>query len=125
MGEATNSDFVPLCLGTPENARVTQHFRPLLDPREGIFFLPFVYATVSFKQCSACILQLLVAGACFVDCIFLRPFGLPMVEHIRLLLYSHHTTALVAYNGGTIIGHGPVMTLFLEPHFVSRAHDIP
>ena len=28
----------------------------------------------------ACILQLLVAGACFVGYIFLRPFGVPMVE---------------------------------------------
>ena len=25
-------DFVPLCLGTPENAGVTQHLRPLLGP---------------------------------------------------------------------------------------------
>ena len=32
MGEATNSYFVLLCLGTPGNARVTYHFRPLLGP---------------------------------------------------------------------------------------------
>ena len=69
-----------------------------------------------------CILQLLVAGACFVGCIFLRPFGVPMVERIRLLLYWPHTIALVAYNGGTSVGGlGPVRTLFLEPDFVSKA----
>ena len=59
-------------------------------------------------------LQLLVADACFVGCIFFRPFGVPMVERIRLLLYWPHTSALVAYNGGTSVGHGPVMTLFLS-----------
>ena len=68
-----------------------------------------------------CILQLLVAGACFVGCIFLRPFGVPTAEHIRLLLYWPHTSALVAYNGGTSVGHGPVRTLFLEPDFVPSA----
>ena len=41
-----------------------------------------------------------------------------MVERIRLLLYWPHTSALVAYNGGTSVGHGPVRTLFLEPNFV-------
>ena len=56
-----------------------------------------------------------------MGCIFLRPFGVPMVERIRLLLYWPHTTALVAYNGGTSVGQGPVRTLFLEPDFVSRA----
>ena len=35
-----------------------------------------------------------------------------------MLLYWPHTTALVAYNGGTSVGHGPVRTLFLEPDFV-------
>ena len=44
-----------------------------------------------------------------------------MVEHISLLLYWPHTSALVAYNGGTSVGHGPVRTLFLEPDFVSSA----
>ena len=44
-----------------------------------------------------------------------------MVERIRLLLYWPHTSALVAYNGGTSVGHGPVQTLFLEPDFVSSA----
>ena len=34
-GEAATSDFIPLCLGTPENAWVTKHLRPLLGPREG------------------------------------------------------------------------------------------
>ena len=47
------------------------------------------------------ILQLLVAGACFVGCIFLRLLGAPMAECIRLLLYWPHASALVAYNGGT------------------------
>ena len=69
----------------------------------------------------ACILQLLVAGACFVGCIFLRPFGAPTAERIRLLLYWPHTSALVAYNGGTSVGHGPVRTLFLEHEFVPSA----
>ena len=35
-----------------------------------------------------------------------------MVECIRLLLYWPHTNALVAYNGGTSVGHSPVRTLF-------------
>ena len=52
-------------------------------------------------------------GACFVGCIFLRPFGVPMVERIRLLLYWPHPSALVAYNGGTSIGHGPIGLFFL------------
>ena len=60
-------------------------------------------------------------GACFVGCMFLRPFGVPMVERIRLLLYWPHTSALVAYNGGTSVGHGPVRLLFLEPDFVLGA----
>ena len=54
-----------------------------------------------------------------MGCIFLRPFHVPLVERIRLLLYWPHTSALVAYNGGTRVCHGPVGTLFLEPHFVS------
>ena len=29
-----------------------------------------------------------------------------------MLLYGPHTSALVAYNGGTSVGHGPVRTLF-------------
>ena len=33
------------------------------------------------------------------------------------MLYWSHISALVAYNGGTSIGHGPVRTSFLEPHF--------
>ena len=48
---------------------------------------------------------------------------LPTVERIRLLLYWPHTSALVAYNGGTSIGHGLVRTLFLEPDFESSAND--
>ena len=48
-------------------------------------------------------------------------FGVPMVERIRLLLYWPHASALVAYNGGTSVGHGPVRTLFLEPDFVPSA----
>ena len=72
----------------------------------------------------AYILQLLAAGACFVGCIFLRPFGAPMVERIRLLLYWPHTSASVAYNGGTSVGHGLVRTLFLELDFVSSASTL-
>ena len=44
-----------------------------------------------------------------------------MVECIRLLLYWPHTSALVAYNGDTSVGHGPVTTLFLESDFVPSA----
>ena len=36
------------------------------------------------------------------------------------LLYWSHISALVAYNGGTSVGHGRVGTHFLEPDFVSR-----
>ena len=57
----------------------------------------------------------------FVGCIVLRPFGVPMVERITLLFYWPHINALVAYNGGTSVGHGPIKTLFLEPDFVSSA----
>ena len=56
-----------------------------------------------------------------MGCIFLRPFGVPMVERVRLLLYWPHTNALWAYNGGTGVGHGPFRTLFLEPDFVPSA----
>ena len=49
---------------------------------------------------------------------FLHPFGVPKVERIRLLVYWPHTNALVAYNGGTSVGHGPIRTPFLEPDFV-------
>ena len=31
-----------------------------------------------------------------------------------MLLYWPHPSALVAYNGGTNVGHGPVKTLFLS-----------
>ena len=54
-----------------------------------------------------------------MGCIFLRPFGVPMVE--RMLLYWPHTSPLVAYNGDTSVGHGPVSTLFLEPDCVPSA----
>ena len=50
---------------------------------------------------------------------FPLPFGVPLVERKRLLLYWPH--ALVAYNGGTSVGHGLVRTLFLEPDFVPSA----
>ena len=72
----------------------------------------------------------------FVDYIFLRLFGVPLVEHISMLLCWPHPSALVAYNGGTNVGHGPVTTLFLSlilflschdsflgPDFVSSAND--
>ena len=38
-----------------------------------------------------------------------------------MLLSWPHTSALVAYNGGTSIGHGLVKTLFGDPDFVSTA----
>ena len=38
-----------------------------------------------------------------------------------MLLCWPHTSALVAYNGGTSIGHGLVRTLFLGPAFVPGA----
>ena len=62
--------------------------------------------------------------ACFVGCIFFRLFGAPTAERIRLLLYWPHTSALVAYNGGTSVGHGPVRTLFLEPDFVPNTGNV-
>ena len=34
------------------------------------------------------------------------------------MLYWPHSSALVAYNGGTSVGHGPMGTVFLEPDFV-------
>ena len=49
----------------------------------------------------------------FCGLYFPQPFGVPMVERIRLLLYWPHASALVAYNGDTSVGHGPVTTLFL------------
>ena len=56
-----------------------------------------------------------------MGCIFLRPFGVPMGERISMLLYWHHTSALVAYHGGSSVGHGPVRTLFLELDLVPNA----
>ena len=44
-----------------------------------------------------CILQLVVAGACFVGYIFLHLFGVPMVERISMPLCWPHPNALVAY----------------------------
>ena len=38
-----------------------------------------------------------------------------------MLLYWPHASALVAYNGGTSVGHGPVRTRFLEPDIVPSA----
>ena len=61
--------------------------------------------------------QSVSAGACFVGYyiyIFSAGFGVPMVERIRMLLCWPHLSALVAYNGGTNVGHGPVRTLFLS-----------
>ena len=40
------------------------------------------------------------------------------------MLYWPHTSALVAYDGGTSVGHGPVKTLFLEPDFVPSAGTV-
>ena len=57
----------------------------------------------------------------FCGLYFPPPFGVPMVERIKLLFYWAHASALVAYNGGTSVGHGPIRTLFLEPDFVPSA----
>ena len=46
-----------------------------------------------------------------------------MVER-RMLLYWPHPSALVAYDGGTDVGHRPVRTLFLEPDFVPSASTL-
>ena len=46
--------------------------------------------------------------------IFLRTFGVPIMERISMLLCWPHPSALVAYNGGTTVGHGAVRTLFLS-----------
>ena len=48
----------------------------------------------------------------FCGLYFPPPFGVPMVQRTRLLLYWPHANALLAYNGGTSVGHGPVGTLF-------------
>ena len=37
----------------------------------------------------------------------------------QTMLYWPHTSALLAYNGGTSGGHGAIRTFFLEPDFVS------
>ena len=37
------------------------------------------------------------------------------------MLYWPHTSALVACNGGTSIGHGPARTIFPSPDFVPSA----
>ena len=41
-----------------------------------------------------------------------------------VLLYWPHPSALVAYNGGTNVGHGLIRTLFLEPDFVPGTLDV-
>ena len=64
------------------------------------------------------------SGCMFCGQYFPLPFGVPMMECIRLLLYWPHASALVAYNGGTSVGHGPVRTLFLEPEFVPSADTL-
>ena len=70
-------------------------------------------------------LQLLVVGACFVGYIFLRPLSVPIVERMRLPLYGLHTSALVAYIGGTSVGHGPVRTIFFSfILFPVQAHEM-
>ena len=38
-----------------------------------------------------------------------------------MLLYWPHPSALVADNGGTNVGHGPIKTLFFGPAFVPSA----
>ena len=51
-------------------------------------------------------------SGCMFCGIFLRPFGAPTAERIRLLLYWPHTSALVAYNGGTSVGLANLSGLF-------------
>ena len=46
--------------------------------------------------------------------IFLRLFALPMMRRISMLLYWPHPNALVANNGGSVVGHGPVRAFFLS-----------
>ena len=41
-----------------------------------------------------------------------------------MLLYWPRTSALVAYNDGTSVGHGPVATLFLDSEFVRTASTL-
>ena len=41
-----------------------------------------------------------------------------------MLLYWPHTSALVAYNSGTSVGHGPFRTLFLDLDFVPSADTL-
>ena len=43
------------------------------------------------------------------------------MTHCETMLYWPHTRALVAYNGGTSVGHGAIKTLFLQPDFVPSA----
>ena len=47
----------------------------------------------------------------------------PMTPY-ETMLYWPHISALVAYNGGTSVGHGPVRTLFLEPDFVPSSSTL-
>ena len=55
--------------------------------------------------------------------IFLPLFGVPMVERISMLSCRPHPSALLAYNGGTNVGYGPVRILFLSPIlFLVPAH---
>ena len=42
----------------------------------------------------------------------------PMTPSETMLVWSH-ISALVASNGGSSVGHGPVKTIFLEPNYVS------
>ena len=63
-----------------------------------------IYKRASATTCSVCM---------FCGLYFPLPFGVLMVERTRLLLHWPHASALVAYNGGTSVGHGPVTTLFL------------
>ena len=48
---------------------------------------------------------------------------LPMPSCETMLHWSH-ISALVAYNGGTSVGNGPIRTLFLEPDFVSSVRTL-
>ena len=71
---------------------------------------------------------------CWVGWAGIGAWKLPWVEVVPMtpcetmlycmLLYWPHSSALVAYNGGTNVGHGPVRTLFLEPDFVPSASTL-
>ena len=61
------------------------------------------------------------SGCMFCGLYFPPPVWCTNGGAYKIAIVLAHTSALVAYNGGTSFGHGPVRTLFLEPDFVSNA----